>query len=186
MEKEIWKDVVGYEGLYQISNCGKIRTVSRYVHIKHRGFEGFRLVKQKEMKPYIYNRYIGVSLTKDGKSSQKLIHRLVAEAFIPNPDNLPFINHKDENPSNNNVNNLEWCMPNYNCNYGNRNSKISNSRKGMKFSEEHIKNMRIAGKKRVTPEFREKMRNVHLGTKLSEEHKKKISVGVRKAKKKSQ
>lgn len=178
---EEWKPIIGYEGLYEISNLGNVRSMERRVNVAHKGFKGTRLLKSKIMKPYNYFGYFGVALCKNKKYKQLLIHRLVAQAFIPNPDNLPCVNHIDENKQNNCVENLEWCTYAYNDNYGNRNKKISESRKGMKFSEEHLKNMSIAGKRRVTPEFKEKMRKVHLGTKLTEEHKRKISEGVRRS-----
>lgn len=183
--KELWKDVIEYEGLYQVSSFGNVRTIARYVNSSHRGFIGKRFIKQKIMKPYNYGGYLGVALCKNGRYKQKLLHRLVAEAFIPNPDNLPCVNHKDENRQNNRVKNLEWCTHKYNNNYGNRNDKISNSRKGMKFSDEHKKNLSIAGKKRVNDEFREKMRQVHIGRRLTDEHKKKISEGMKKTKSKT-
>lgn len=98
---EIWKDIKGYEGEYQISNMGKVKSF---------------LGKKERILKYRYtNRYCRVSLHKGNDS---LIHRLVAEAFIPNPDNLPEVNHKDENPLNNCADNLEWCSHKYNLNYG--------------------------------------------------------------------
>lgn len=183
MMKEFWKDIEGYEGLYQISSTGKIKSLSRYVKCGHRGFEGKRLIKEKIMKPYLMPMgYLTVSLRKNNIDRQYFIHRLVARTFIPNPNDLPCVNHKNENKVDNCIDNLEWCTYSYNDNYGNRNSKISESRKGIKFSDEHLKNLSLSHKKIVTNEFREKMRNLHLGRKLSEEHKRKISIGVRKAK----
>lgn len=81
----------------------------------------FSLVSNKILKPnYMKNGYLSVELfEKHGKSKRCLIHRLVAETFIPNPDNKPCVNHKDENKHNNAVNNLEWCTVLYNVNYGN-------------------------------------------------------------------
>lgn len=187
MDKEVWKSVNEFEGLYEVSNLGNVRTVERYVNARHRGFVGKRLLKQKVLLPH-YEEMIGyltVALYNGKNYSTKFIHRLVAQAFIPNPNNLPCVNHKDENKLNNCVDNLEWCDYSYNANYGSRNERISNSRKGMKFSDEHRKNIGISAKNRVTDEFRDKMRKVHLGKKLSEEHKKKISEGVKRAKQKS-
>ena len=102
---EKWRDVVGYEGLYQVSNTGKIRS-------HHKG--NWRNIKDCTSK---YG-YKVVLLHKDGIRKNARVHRLVAQAFIPNPNNLPYINHKDENPSNNHVDNLEWCTAAYNSNYG--------------------------------------------------------------------
>lgn len=90
--KEIWKDIDGFEGLYQVSIWGNVR-----------GRNGI-------LAPYVTEKgYLKVGLFKDGKNHKKRIHRLVAEAFIPNPHNLPQVNHKDGNPKNNSVTNLEWC-----------------------------------------------------------------------------
>lgn len=105
--KEIWKDIKGYEGLYQVSNLGNVRSY-------HSG--EWRLLTN------VINRcgYKQYLFYKNGKRKNMRGNRLVAEAFIPNPDNLPIINHKDENPSNNSVENLEWSTHKYNMNYGNR------------------------------------------------------------------
>lgn len=97
--KEIWKDVKGYEGLYQISNMGRVWSVR----------------KQNYLRPYEANGYLKVSLiAKNGKLKREYVHRLVALAFIDNPDNLPVVNHKDGNKNNNDVNNLEWVTRSYN------------------------------------------------------------------------
>lgn len=116
-DAEVWKAVVGWEGLYEVSNLGHVRSLSRtYLNKAKRP----QTVKGRERAIYKGKRgYCNVSLYEKGrKSERKSIHRLVATAFIPNPNNLPFINHKDENPSNNNVENLEWCTAKYNNNYG--------------------------------------------------------------------
>ena len=105
--KEIWKDIPEYEGLYQVSNLGNVRSLN------YNRTGEIKLLKQGNV-----NGYKVVILYKDGKKKNYLVHRLVAIAFLPNPNNLPIINHKDENPSNNNVNNLEWCTQAYNTNYG--------------------------------------------------------------------
>ena len=105
--EEIWTDIPGYEGLYQISNFGQIISTSR------KGTQG-------GPKQYKINRkgYAEVTLCKEGKQYTTRVHRLVALAFIPNPDNLPEINHIDENKLNNRADNLEWCSTAYNLNYG--------------------------------------------------------------------
>lgn len=96
------KDIKGYEGLYAITSCGKVWSYGSMKLLKERNYHG----------------YYGVVLYKNGSSEVKLIHRLVAEAYIPNPDNLPEVNHKDEIKTHNWVNNLEWCTRSYNANYG--------------------------------------------------------------------
>lgn len=101
-------DFLGYPN-YSVTDDGRVFSLDY-----HR--EGYK----KELKPRLYCGYNRITLCKDGKVKYILIHRLVALAFIPNPDNLPIINHKDENPSNNNVENLEWCSIKYNNTYGTR------------------------------------------------------------------
>lgn len=100
---EIWKDIKNYEGLYQVSNLGNVRSLDRKVwNYTKKG----RILKQTSNN----HSYFYVSLNKDGNIQKHCyIHRLVAEAFIPNPDNLPQVNHIDFDKSNNKVNNLEWC-----------------------------------------------------------------------------
>lgn len=116
--KEIWKDIKSYEGLYQVSNIGRIKSLKR--HIKtYNGGEYVRKEKIKSIRKINTGGYSDVLLAKNGKNKTFVIHRLVAEAFIPNPQNLPYINHKDEDKTNNCVENLEWCDPKYNANYGN-------------------------------------------------------------------
>lgn len=130
-EIEIWRDVVGYEGLYEVSNMGRVRSLSREVYVGgkiHKCIREGRVLKQGHSHGRRF-KYLLVCLCKDQQRSMKRVHRLVAEAFIPNPDNLPFINHKDENPSNNRVENLEWCTPKYNSNYGTARERMKETRK---------------------------------------------------------
>lgn len=109
--QEEWRDVVGFDG-YQVSNLGKIRGLDRLDCIG-------KVVHGKEKRTKRNNRgYVMASLRKDGAEHTKLIHRLVAEAFIPNPNNYPQVNHKDEDKENNSVDNLEWCTNLYNRHYG--------------------------------------------------------------------
>jgi len=109
MDKEVFKDIDGYEGLYQVSNYGNVKSV--------RG--GYLLKKETTNKGYLR-----VNLWKDGKTKHFRVHRLVGIAFISNPNNLPQINHKDCDPSNNNVSNLEWCDNEYNQKYRINNKQI--------------------------------------------------------------
>lgn len=121
---EIWKSIKGYEGLYEVSNHGKVRSIDKVVEYAWRGQTKKAAKKGKVLTPVKRDEYLGVSLSKEGKRKSFLIHRLVAEAFVENPFNLPQVNHKDENKFNNNVSNLEWCTAEYNDNYGSRNQKI--------------------------------------------------------------
>ena len=128
--EEIWKDVKGYEGLYQVSNFGRVKRLSYQLIGRTIGEkkEYIREFPERVMKATICaNGYYRVTLSKDGKLYYKHIHRIVAETFIPNPDSLPCINHKDENRTNNNVDNLEWCSYSYNNSYGNARDKFSKS-----------------------------------------------------------
>jgi len=116
--EEIWKDIKGYEGLYQVSNLGRVKSFDRYMKNKHGTYtlKKGRILKNSILKS---TGYLRVSLSHEGKFISKQVHRLVAEAFIPNPNNYPIINHKDENILNPRADNLEWCTYKYNNNYGN-------------------------------------------------------------------
>lgn len=119
--KEIWKDIPGYEGSHQISTKGSVKSLERWVPNN----KGETLLKERILSPYKTRYgYLRICLTLNRKKKHFLVHKLVAMAFIPNPKNYPQINHKDENPLNNCVENLEWCEPVYNSNYGTRNSRI--------------------------------------------------------------
>lgn len=114
MIEEVWKDVPGYEGLYQASNLGRIKSLN---------FNGTG--KEKIMQPRTGNRYYMIALWKDGKRKDLLLHRVIAKTFIENKENKPFINHKDENCFNNSVDNLMWCTHKENMNWGTRNKRIA-------------------------------------------------------------
>ena len=121
--KEIWKDKKDYEGLYQVSNCGRAKSLDRYV--KGKG-HSLKFKKGRILKPMKdSNGYLKVRLCNGEKSKTFNLHRLVAETFIPNPNNYKEVNHKDENKTNNVVTNLEWCDRKYNQNYGTRTEKCS-------------------------------------------------------------
>ena len=114
MEEE-WRDIKGYEGLYQVSNLGNVKSLgngksNNYLNNKP------RILKQKNR--HKQNKYLFVRLCKEGISQMYAVHKLVANTFLENPDNLPCVNHKDENKHNNYVDNLEFCTFKYNSNYG--------------------------------------------------------------------
>lgn len=115
--REIWKPVVGWEDCYMVSSLGRVKSVDRYVNHRKEGCYQFIKGKIRKTK-YNNGGYEMVSLQKNGKDKTYLVHRLVAQAFIPNPDNLPEVNHKDENTKNNRLENLEWCDRIYNLHYG--------------------------------------------------------------------
>lgn len=107
MNNEIWKAIEGFEGQYEVSNLGNIRIVGK-------------TEKEPRLRKLKVNThgYIQVALSKYGKKKYFEVQRLVAKAFLPNPENLPVVNHKDQNPKNNNVDNLEWTTYEYNAKYG--------------------------------------------------------------------
>lgn len=117
---EEYKEIKGFED-YQVSNYGNVKS----------------LITNRILRPSKTNNYYKVTLCKNGEIYYKRVNRLVAEAFIPNPDNLPCVNHKDENKFNNHVDNLEWCDYQYNNNYGTKKERISAKMKGVPKSEEH-------------------------------------------------
>lgn len=115
---EQWRPVKGYEGLYEVSNFGRVKSLGNN---KSR--------KEKILKPEKHrNGYFRVDLYKDGKVKHFYVHRLVAEAFIPNPYGFEQINHKNEDKTNNAVSNIEWCSAKYNINYGSHNKRSAASR----------------------------------------------------------
>lgn len=102
---EIWKNITGYEGIYQVSNYGRIKSLKR----KKWNGKSFQIIGEKILKPSINNvGYYVVNLAKNGKQKLVLVHRIVASEFLKNDNNLPVINHKDGNKLNNHVDNLEW------------------------------------------------------------------------------
>lgn len=111
--EEIWKDIKEYEGLYQVSNLGRVKRVTTG-----------RILKGRKNKA----GYLLVGLCKSSVSSTKTLHRLVAQAFIPNPENKPEVNHIDENKTNNMVFNLEWMTTKENINHGTRNERASKTK----------------------------------------------------------
>ena len=117
------RNIKGYEGHYAITSCGKVWSYK----------------SKKFLKPYItQSGYLTVNLSKNSKAKPYRIHRLVAEAYLDNPDNLPYVNHKNENKTHNYLNNLEWCDAEYNSNYGSCSNKIANKLKGNNNSSKKV------------------------------------------------
>jgi hypothetical protein len=115
MENEIWRPIAGFEGLYEVSNCGRIKSLARLKSGKIRG--AHRLEEKIKSQNNNNMGYPCVTLTKDGKKSPYLVHRLVAKAFISNDENLPVVNHKNGLPSDSRAENLEWCTQKQNINH---------------------------------------------------------------------
>ena len=111
--EEIWKEIKGYPN-YQVSNMGRVKRLST----------GYYRRTEKILKPQLQNNgYLHIKLSQKDKTKCILVHRLVAQVFIPNPNNLPQVNHINEDKTDNRVENLEWCTQKYNINYGNGISK---------------------------------------------------------------
>lgn len=117
--QEVWKDIKGYEGLYQISNLGRVKSLQKIVNQRRRSC----YTKEKILKPNVlWTNYLYVNLYKNKKPKHCLIHKMIAIAFIPNPMNKPFVNHIDGNKQNNSIDNLEWVTSSENNLHAIRNS----------------------------------------------------------------
>lgn len=164
---EIWKDILGYEGLYQISNHGRLKSLPKMVGRGKRYMSKERIVSSHKSP----NGYLRTHLDKEGKRHFFSVHRLVAQAFLDNPNNYPCVNHKNEIRSDNRVENLEWCSFKYNANYGTRNKKISTAKIGHEVSCETREKLRQANLGEKSPSY---------GKKRSEETKRRISEALKK------
>lgn len=168
MEK--WKDIKGYEGYYQISNAGRVKSVKRAYKTKR----SFITVPEKIRSLINVHGYLYCELWKNGEHQRYAIHRLVASAFIPNPDNLPVVNHLDGDKANNNVFNLEWCS--------NFENNLHAYKTGLNkpYNRRGEKNPMYG--KHQSESAKEKIGAIHRGSKLTEETKRKMSE-VRKGRK---
>lgn len=136
-EEEIWKDIEGFEGLYQVSNMGRIKSLGN-------GKSGNSKERILKLRKNTYG-YLQVVLSKDGKSKNYLVHRLVAEVFLDNPEGYNEVNHINEDKSDNRADNLEFCSGSYNCNYGTRNKRIAE-----KLTNHPDKSKPVIGIERIT------------------------------------
>ena len=130
MEQEIWKPIAGFEGHYEVSNHGRVRSLTRTIRLKGPiGQDVLRTIQGQIHKPILQkNGYLLIGLQKTPSERKYFkVHRLVALAFIPNPEHLPQVNHKDEVKTNNHVENLEWCTSKYNMHYAGRYDRAAKS-----------------------------------------------------------
>jgi hypothetical protein len=135
---EEWKAIDGYKNIYEISNFGRVKSLARY-SIQNHWLEE-RILNQCDNG----NGYMYVDLYNSlGKRNKYAVHRLVAKAFVNNPNNLPQINHKDENTFNNRFDNLEWCTQKYNNSYGNHSIKSNLSRIGKNKGKENVNSKKV-------------------------------------------
>lgn len=122
---EVWKPIKGYERLYEVSNLGRVKSLSKF-HRTNKLYSSIGYwTKEKILKPFIKEGYEHINLCKNKIHKTYTIHKLVAMTFISNPNNYKEVNHKDENIHNNKVDNLEWCDRSYNINFGERNKKVA-------------------------------------------------------------
>lgn len=140
--QEVYKDIIGYEGYYQVSNLGNVKSVDRIVTNNGKRIPRKGKVLSKGLSKY---GYLTVVLSKNGVHKNYRVNRLVAEAFIPNPQQLPFVNHKNEEKTDNRVENLEWCDAVYNHNYGTIKERISKSGRNCKTKSKKVVQMTLDG-----------------------------------------
>ncbi|HEY5586670.1 MAG TPA: NUMOD4 domain-containing protein [Ruminiclostridium sp.] len=132
-DTEIWKDVPRYEGMYKVSNFGRVKSYAK----------GYEKLLKPQRDGHVGEIYLKVVLYKNKTKINKKMHRLVAECFLENPNNLPQVNHKDEVKTNNHYKNLEWCTCSYNNGYGSKPSKTT-ERLGIKINQYDLKHNFIA------------------------------------------
>lgn len=160
--EEIWKDIKGYEGIYQVSNKGNVKSLKRIV----KTWNAYKTLYDRLLKAYTSkNGYLHVVLRKDNVAKNYNVHRLVAEAFIPNTENKSQVNHIDEDKTNNCVYNLEWCTPKENINYGNSLKKRAYTQRitGCQINNKSTsKKIRCIQTNKVFPSIREACRTFNL------------------------
>ena len=157
---EEWRDIIGYEGLYMVSNLGRVKSLERYD-------SGGRKIKERVLTGTIDKKgYIIVNLTKNNECKPLKVHRLVAIAFIPNPEDKPFIDHINTIRDDNRVENLRWCTQKENCNNEITKKKLRESLKGKGIGE----NNGMYGKKH-SEETKKKMSEAHKGSNNSNSRK---------------
>lgn len=142
-EDEVWKWIPGYEALYQASNLGNIKSYKK----------GGELILKPRIDKDGYYKVILADCY--GIRKEYRLHRLIAQTFLENPENLPVVNHKDEDITNNKVSNLEWCSVKYNNNYGNRNKKISQSKINSPKTSKLVKEIKPDGTEVIYPSLKE-------------------------------
>jgi hypothetical protein len=149
---EVWKDVIGYEGIYQINKNGDVMSLKRKTTGTFTTIDKI-IKKQIDLKGYFVYK-----LSKNGKTKTKSLHRILAQSFIKNPNNEKCVNHKDGNPLNNDISNLEWCSYSYNSLHGYRSNGRKNPRR--KLTENQVS------------EIKNKLINYYygLGRQLAEEY----------------
>ena len=156
----IRKPVIGYEGYYEVDNCGRVYALNRVIHVEDHGRSYDKPLIGGVIKQHMHSKgYKIVPLTRDGKTKNVFVHRIVAMAFLANPNKLPCVNHKDEDKTNNFVENLEWCTYQYNNAYGSKPKKHSKRMSGRKLSDEHKQHI-SDGHKRHWDKIRAERREV--------------------------
>ena len=145
----IRKPVIGYEGYYEVDNCGRVYALDRVIHVEDHGRSYDKPLIGGIIKQHMHSKgYKIVPLTRDGKTKNVFVHRIVAMAFLANPNKLPCVNHKDEDKTNNFAENLEWCTYQYNNAYGSKPKKHSKWMSGRKLSDEHKQHISDGHKRR--------------------------------------
>ena len=161
--KEIWADIIEFNGCYQISNMGRVRSTDRYVN-HWRG--GKRKVEGKiKTLTLNFGGYLTVGLCENSRMHTRFVHRLVAIAFVPNPSNYDHVNHIDENKLNNTPINLEWCTHKYNMNYGTRTERATKSNLNHKNKSKMVSQSTLDGDLiAIYPSTKEAMRQTGLSS----------------------